>query len=384
MTPKSPEHVSCHYVKGVIAVPASQTTAASKLLGSEPLSGSAINRLMGGKTSGGAIEAITASVAVFRVSGDPHSAASGLSEAGVDASPVHGLGTMSHIGMMPGTIPAPATVKTDPVIPASSPGKVVCVVDSGISTSTPNWMERVLYDPVDVETVSKRGEASHGTFVAGLIRRIAAEHTVSVVRARTVPIASLAPAHGKGAQAGADPTTELHVIEAVWRLIERHRGDGCAVEALNLSLGATCDAGHGSFVSLAQAIDLWRNAFPDADVFAAGGNSPSASPVYPGAFGHVRSVAAAAPGGRQVVWDTAGNVVSPPPRYWIDEVAPGSLLVSPSGRTRREWVTWSGSSFATAVATACHVSRRPFEAQGGLAYWPDQAVNYRDIPGLLV
>ena len=121
-------------------------------------------------------------------------------------------------------------------------------------------------------------------------------------------------------------------------------------------------------------------------IFAAGGNTPETLEVYPGAFEFVRSVAAAKDGGQQVVWDRTSSrsgPISAPDRPWITDVAPGSDLVSPSGRTKAEWVKWSGSSFATAVATASYVSNRPMEASDGLIWWANRQTKAADIPGLV-
>jgi hypothetical protein len=167
------------------------------------------------------------------------------------------------------------------------------------------------------------------------------------------------------------------------------RAHRCEVVALNLSLGgAASGAGDPLMVMLELAIDLWRSSFPRVPVFAAGGNRQNMSPIFPGAFGHVRAVAASVDGGVQVVWDESSAGTSNPPipypgRPWINEVAPGSELVSPSGVAPNDWVKWSGSSFATAVATGSYASRRPNEALGGLLWWPDRQTKASDIPGLV-
>jgi len=47
-----------------------------------------------------------------------------------------------------------------------------------------------------------------------------------------------------------------------------------------------------------------------------------------------------------------------------------------------EAISWSGSSFATAVATASHVNGGPVEVRGDIAYWPNETMLYGDVPGL--
>jgi hypothetical protein len=390
MTSNSTETRACHFMKNVVATRADDAERAQDFLKSERLGDSQLVRLMGRETDRQTLSQIHELVAVFRVQGDPHELARGLrAEAGVDASAVHGLGTLNHLQWMTGTDPQPTRVKTEPVIAASSPGRVVAAIDTGVTKSLPAWLDSGLeYDAADIETLSGKNKASHGTFVAGIIRRIAPEHTISMTRARRWAVKDLEPKLDASHRDADDPSTELHVLEAMIRLINRLKGkDGCAVDALNLSLGGSCDDHDPGFVSLRVALDHWRNSFPRVPIFAAGGNTPERLKVYPGAFEFVRSVAAARDGGEQVVWDRTSSRSGPlmaPDRHWITDVAPGSDLVGPSGRTRSEWVKWSGSSFATAVATASFVSKRPMEASDGLIWWADRQTKAADIPGLVL
>lgn len=374
----------CHFLKELVATRADQIDAASEILGTEPVGSGDLNEIMEG-TSDEVLEQIQALVSVFRVE-DPVAATVRLTDSGVRASPVHGLGHMNHIAYMPGTKPAPTQVATTPQLAASSPNRVVAVVDSGVTGKLPGWLESgLLYDPEDVEVLGAPGDASHGTFVSGVIRRIAPEHTISMARPRSVVLTKFSqpgPSHKKAD----DMTTELHVLEAIIRLVHRHRHNAGAIEALNLSLGGvTCAPGDPWMVALAQGLDYWRRYTSRCvPIFAAGGNTEDPRPVFPGAFGHVRAVAAAEEGGREIVWDFNQGAVDPPGRRaWIDDVAPGQDLVSVGGGSKTEWVKWSGSSFATAVATACYVSRRPMEAHDGLIWWRNHHVRYADIPGLL-
>jgi hypothetical protein len=377
-------------MRNVVAVRADHAERAQGFLKAERLGDSQLVRLMGKETDRQTLSQIHELVAVFRVQGDPHELARGLrDEPGIDASPVHALGALYHLQSMAGTDPVPTRVKSEPVIAASSPGRVVAAIDTGVTKSLPVWLDSGLeYDAADVETLSGKDAASHGTFVAGLIRRIAPEHTISMARARRWALKDLEPKLDKSHRDADDPSTELHVLEAMIRLVNRLGGrDRCDVAALNLSLGGSCDDHDPGFVTLRIALDLWRNSFPKVPIFAAGGNTPDTSEVYPGAFEFVRSVAAAKDGGQQVVWDRTSSrsgSVPAPDRKWITDVAPGSDLVSPSGRTRAEWVKWSGSSFATAVATASYVSNRPMEASDGLIWWADRQTKAADIPGLVL
>jgi hypothetical protein len=372
----------------VVATRADDVDRVQEIRKTKRLGGSQLLRLIGGETDNDVLAQMQELVGVFRLQGDPHDNADQLRRMGIAASPIHALGSLNHISWMSGTDPRPAKTKTEPVIAASSPGRVVAAIDTGVTKSLPVWLDSGLeYEAADIETLSGKNKASHGTFVAGLIRRVAPEHTISMTRARRWAVKDLEPKLGASHLDADDPSTELHVLEAMIRLVNRLEGrDRCDVAALNLSLGGSCDHHDPGFVSLRVALDHWRNSFPGVPIFAAGGNTPDRLKVYPGAFEFVRSVAAARDGGEQVVWDRTSSRSGPltaPDRHWITDVAPGSDLVSPSGRTRAEWVKWSGSSFASAVATASYVSNRPMEANDGLVWWADPQTRAADIPGLV-
>jgi hypothetical protein len=331
-------------------------------------------------------------IALFQVEeGNELAAAAQLRSSGIPAAPIHVFGRMNHISKMPGTSPSnPFTQETPPVLAASSRGRAVAVIDSGVTETMPEWLaSSVDYDPnFDVEVLPTGGKntvsASHGVFVAGLIRRIAPEHTIYMSRTEEKPTSLITGADDPEHLEGDDPTTELDVAIAMIRVVDRLMSNhGVEVNALNLSLGGeTCGDTDPSMVVLSDAIDYWVRHFPRAPIFAAGGNRKDPDPVYPAALNHVRAVAAADSNGDQVVWDLKGNEKSPPDRPWISDVAPGSKLTSPSGREPDEWVEWSGSSFACAVGSACSASRRESETAGALVYWPDRGVRASDIPGL--
>lgn len=376
-----------HFLRDVISCDVDVVEEAAEATGGQVLGPDGVMEVVGDEFDAEFLEAALATVGV--IGGvDPLEAATALQERGVRASPIHALGTQNHLSAMPGTDPEPAKVGAEPVIAPASPHRVIGVVDTEVSETLPVWLESGIHPGSDRSAVS---EPSHGTFVAGLIRRIAPEHTILVLRARRVPISKfLIDLPRKPHHQGDDPTTELHVYEAIYRMVRILEPSGCDVVALNLSLGgASAGGGDPLMVMLELAIDHWRNAFWQSPVFAAGGNRPSKSPIFPGAFGHVRAVAATQEGGAQVVWDQDSRAVPNPPipypgRPWIDDAAPGSRLLSPSGVGRADWVSWSGSSFATAVATGSYASHRPREATGGIVYWPDRATRAADIPGLIV
>jgi hypothetical protein len=301
----------------------------------------------------------------------------------VTASPVHALGFSWHRAL---TATSPEEAPKGTSFPdLDDPGdRVVAVVDTGIADeeTLPGWMKNGLLpdpiDPIDIDPVANPQTVSHGTFVAGLLRQIAPSHRVSMARAG---------GYGDGAVGTEDhpepnATTELHVADAIHRLIDRHSRGSEKVDALNLSVGGT-SLGNLDMVTIRSAVERWRQEFPGAPVFAAAGNTTSPRKVYPAALPSVRGVAAANHDGEQIVWD-AGNETDPVPakRKWVDDVAPGSDLLGPSGVSMPQAIKWSGSSFATAVATACYLNRGPLEVFDGLNYWPDRAMNYGNVPGL--
>ncbi len=315
--------------------------------------------------------------------GQEHEIAAALSPR-FRGGPVHGFGRLNHLTKRPGTPPrASRAPDSTPTLPKSSPGKAVAVVDSGVTDQIPDWLASGIdLEPEnDLETLPNADgdKASHGVFVAGLIRRIAPEHTIYMARTMQRPVDKFT-GHS---DPGHDPTTELDVAVAIGRLVRRLRSDNPRVDALNLSLGASsCSECDPTMVVLQAGLSDWHRAFPKSEVFAAGGNHPGEGALYPAAWPGVRAVGAAADGGRQKVWDDNATELDAGPRWWITDVAPGVGLTGPGGSKKDDWIEWNGSSFATAVATACFASCRPSEVVGDLTYWSDHQTDYTDIPGL--
>lgn len=299
----------------------------------------------------------------------------------ITASPIHALGFSWH-SPMTATPPEPAPEGTSFYeVPPGDRDRVIAVVDTGVvePAALPEWMSSsVVQGADDIDAIENDERASHGTFVTSLIRQIAPTHSISIAAA---------------GQFGDDtdwddehlepgPTTELHVADAIHRLIERHSGNGHAVAALNLSVGGP-SLGNREMATVRSAIARWRETFPGAPILAAAGNSTDPAKVYPAAFRSVRGVAAANQQGDQVVWDH-GTETDPVPleRDWVDDVAPGSGLLGLSGVSRDDAIKWSGSSFATAVATASYVNGGPLQVREGLSYWPNRAMTYGHVPRL--
>lgn len=299
----------------------------------------------------------------------------------VTASPVHALGFSWHRALT-ATAPEPAPKGTSfDDVDDPSGDRVIAVVDTGIAdpAALPAWITAGLSnDTIDIDLIDASQTVSHGTFVAGLLRQIAPTHTVSMARAAGYGDEVV------GAEDHPEPnaTTELHVAAAIHRLVDRHYDEPDKVDALNLSVGGT-SLGNLDMATIRSAVERWRENFPRAPVFAAAGNTTSPRRVYPAALASVRGVAAANHDGDQIVWD-GGNETDPIPawRKWVSDVAPGSGLLGLSGVSKDDAIKWSGSSFATAVATACYVNGGPLEVVAGLSYWPDRAMTYGNVPGL--
>ena len=148
------------------------------------------------------------------------------------------------------------------------------------------------------------------------------------------------------------------VYVAIHRLLRRLRGSNREVVGLNLSLGAHSDrpCEDDYLLTVKIALASWREDWRDAPIFAAGGNSTDRRPVYPAAFEEVTGVGALDESGREIVWDGSGNRVSvTQARYWVDVSELGVGSVGLSGDTGHPFVTWGGSSFATALHTAANV-----------------------------
>jgi hypothetical protein len=298
----------------------------------------------------------------------------------VIASPVHALGFKWHRALG-ATAHEDATGTTFEDVDAPD-DRIIAIVDTGIcdpdNKHLPSWMtDGLSHDAIDIDPIAHPQSVSHGTFVASLLRQMAPTHSVSMARAGGYGDATDTESHPEP-----QPTTELHVADAIHRLIERHGGDKDNVDALNLSVGGM-SLGDLEMATLRSAIERWRAEFPSAPVFAAGGNTTSPRKVYPAALRSVRGVAAANRRGEQIVWEDGQETDPVPPnRSWVDDVAPGSGLLGLSGVENPPAIKWSGSSFAAAVATACYVSGGPFETLDRLTYWPDKAMTYGNVSGL--
>ncbi|HSM45957.1 MAG TPA: S8/S53 family peptidase [Acidimicrobiia bacterium] len=378
------QHEGCHSIPGVLAVHAEDVRSASNSLkdlgGARDATRRILSRYLPERDKDRSTNVPIGILAV----GDAHEAAAFLAtlRRPIAASPIHGVGFEGHRGFMSGAGPKPAKPFT-----ANRPLKtrgVIAVVDSGIVDPKlrPKWMQKpfVLHDREDIEKVDSL-PASHGTFVTSIIRQVAPDYAVSIAAAP--PDTDGVLVTSMRGNVIDPPTTELDVLGAIVRLVARHGANPSEVKALNLSLGASaCGAHDGFLLTIEAALDYWRQHFGQGvPIYAAGGNSPDLRPVYPGAFACVKAVAAGANGGKQQVWDD-GTARNAPPRSWITDVAPGVWIRGLSGKSVTDTVSWSGSSFATAVASALAARGDSFEVDGATTYWQDRGLVYGDVDGL--
>lgn len=372
-------HEGCHYLPGVLAVRPVDANEARDFLGIDPDATPPLEELW--ERISDEADEIQERITLLPVD-YPHRAAAMLAhrERPIDASPIHGVGYLSHGRFMSGPGPDECEGELSVADPDDCPRPIVAVVDSGIvdETERPEYLtgDHVIDD--DKGADREDNTPSHGTFVAGLIRQTAKQCVVSIAAAK--PDTGLLTTDGPGSDVHSDPTTEIDVFAAIIRLVRRHESDKNHVKALNLSLGASaCTTNDGFLLTLRQAIEYWREHMGrNAPIFAAGGNSEDPEPVYPAAFECVRGVAALDADDNQVVWRHTGNgdlePTKPKHRWWITDEAPGTDRKGPDGSSRNDVPNvkcWSGSSFATAIASAQTVVGEQYEVNQGIVRWSE-------------
>lgn len=238
---------------------------------------------------------------------------------------------------------------TEPVqamcLPIPSPGTLqsvnphLAVLDTGITQPAHAlFAENLLAeDGTDVDLLDEDGnqildtEAGHGTFICGLVRRVAPGLGIEQRKVLS--------SHGFGD----DLTVALGVAETT-------------AAVLNLSLGGYT-GGNRQPLALAAALAALS---PDRVVVAAAGNNARSRPFWPAAFRGVVAVAA---------YDSADGSPAPFSNHgpWVDVCAPGVELHSCYVEGRRSedpddpafagWAAWSGTSFA-APLVAGEIARR--------------------------
>jgi subtilisin family serine protease len=256
------------------------------------------------------------------------------------AEPVGGIGTFSAYAI-PSGVPRPG-----PLTPR------VAIVDTGIPADRrgDGWLDSVSRAPdncdlLDVLPGGPDGyldfQAGHGTFVAGIIQRVAPGAEIRVYRA--------ADTDGFA--------TDDQIADAILRAFE----DGA--EIINLSLGGQTvdDAAPAAMAEAVQAVQTTSGG--QVVIVAAAGNYGDATPCWPAALPGVEAVAGLTAGLTPAVWSSYGDV-----RF--STVAEGIRSTFVTGRESPvfdsdpevfpadAWALWTGTSFAApqivgAIARIC-------------------------------
>jgi thermitase len=245
-----------------------------------------------------------------------------------------------------------------PAAPAVARAAVrVALVDTGLAAKprTDGWLDGVPIgpantDPLDVLAPAGRLDwgAGHGTFTAGIVRRVAPQCEIVAYR------------FTRGDGLGTDQDVAALLLRAA---AEGHQAGVPTI--INASLGTPGIDGAPP-AAMRAAIELISARYPDVLVVAAAGNMGTAEPVYPAAFDTVVAVGALtddlrpAPFSSHGPWLTCSTVgvgvvstfvpgVSPP------EPDPGhpDQVFGPDA-----WAMWTGTSFSApqvsgAVARLC-------------------------------
>ena len=272
--------------------------------------------------------------------------------------------------------PATAPVLPDPGPDLEDPAPSVLIIDTGIASDLllPHALTGVRPDELLGAAARLRGPeeepdhdhddhidpvAGHGTFIAGIIKRIA-------------PRCDL---HVQGPVTGYGDVSEDDIAVVLESLLAK------PPDLLNLSFGAYSVAG---MARLAEAVRKLQDA--GTIVVASAGNDATCRPSYPAALPGVVSVGALGPYG-----PAAFTNFGP----WVRACAPGVDVVSTfftewqstsdPGEKYSEWVRWSGTSFAApAVVGALAQAMREYPYPSGknaVRQLIDDRALYR-IPGL--
>jgi Subtilase family len=245
--------------------------------------------------------------------------------------------------------PAKAPDLPQPPDDPAAPTPLVVVIDTGLASADflPNELADVparrgprdIQQPASDEVPDADGDgridpiAGHGTFIAGIIKRIAPHCDLRV----------------QGPLSGYGDVSEHDVVLVLGSLLAQPPA------LLNLSFGGYAAV---DMVGLGEAVRKLQDA--GTIVVASAGNDSTCRPAYPAAFPGVVSVGALASYG-------PAHFTNYGP--WVRACAPGVDVISTfftewespthSSETYKEWVCWSGTSFAGpavvgALASAMH------------------------------
>lgn len=205
----------------------------------------------------------------------------------------------------------------------NSPGNfLVGLVDTPVQ-KTGSEIDAFLLQPVGIAGEAKPPEdqPTHGTAMAEtLIRGLSAAIDKPTTDVRVLPL----DVYGKN-----ETTTTFEVALAVNTAIEN------GVKILNLSLGGTGDSPF-----LHEAIKKARDA--GIIIFAAAGNTPDGTPIYPAAYPEVIAVTAADKKGNILPYANNGD--------FVDIAAPGTSIITFRGQSYLVNGTSASSAFAAGIA----------------------------------
>lgn len=333
-----------------------------------------------------------------------------IRSSGIDARPLFLLETQGHYTRSPGVGarifqgPEAASFAVEAQVSEEIPADVG-IIDSGFVARSEEFVDLGGLAP-EVDPGDDPCWASHGSFVASVIGKLVPEARLAGRSALPLagdwdknfkPEADL-PINDK--QKTHEISDELAILSAMDQLLADEPG----ITTLNLSFGTYgtntdhdidpedgnvaeesiikgCDVEPSPIdsgkippglldvaIKCAQVLPPVEGDSGEADlmVFAAGGNRNIQQPMYPAAFQNVVGVGAtdglsivksSDSSMKLAVWDQDGNVqFEDKAQYpWMDVFFPGCNLVGIATDPTDEVVIWSGSSFATAVATAHHL-----------------------------
>ncbi len=264
-----------------------------------------------------------------------------------------------HWTYAPGTPPTGTNLSAAEVDATVDPDKFVAVIDTGYSANgeLPEWLtaRAEALEPIDAEPPNLPGPVrGHGAFVASVIAQVAQDTNIRVARVGNVSPSDVGT---DGASAGPKildgfGSDELQLYVAVARLLSAIRpdtGQPYTWQSLNLSLGSYTDD-ETAGLAIKEAMRLWNDATNGAPVFAAAGNrevgDTTTERFIPAAYEPDFNICAIAS------CDADGGLSDFSNDAPTKALGRGLVGIRHDGKC---W-EWSGSSFATAVATASFLS----------------------------
>jgi subtilisin family serine protease len=262
-------------------------------------------------------------VAHYDVRGDVPSLVGQLRKEGIRSGMNHVLAGEPRYKGGPGTVAAPAT-ELEPPCGDAGKGVQIAVLDTGYTEGHP-WLDACVQpDGVVIELLDAMiangvldDEAGHGTFIAGIINRLA-------------PAAQITACQVLLSDGWGDEVTIGSAIT-----------DHADADIINLSLGAYTLSNLPP-IGLMNALQQVRRT---SVVVAAAGNANTDVPFWPAALKQVVAVAALDKAGKRSTYSNFG--------HWVDCATPGDEVVSTfpnfdpgNGNPFEGWACWSGTSFA--------------------------------------